>query len=39
MVRLEIENVFVYISAHGHTEKNEQVALAIADTIQMVQPG
>jgi hypothetical protein len=37
-VRLELDDVFVYISAHGHTENNKQAVLAIADSIQMVPP-
>jgi hypothetical protein len=38
LVRLELDDVFVYISAHGHTENNKQAVLAIADSIQMVPP-
>jgi hypothetical protein len=39
MVRLEVDDVFVYISAHGHNEHNEQAVLAIADAIHMVPTG
>jgi hypothetical protein len=39
LVRLEIDNVIVNVSAHGHTEHNEQAVLAIADAIQMIPPG
>jgi hypothetical protein len=38
LVRLEIDNVIVNVSAHGHTEHNEQAVLAIADAIQMLSP-
>jgi hypothetical protein len=39
LIRLEIDNVIVNVSAHGHTEHNEQAVLAIADAIQMIPPG
>jgi hypothetical protein len=31
-------DVTVNVSAHGHTEHNEQAVLAIANSIQMVSP-
>jgi len=30
--------VFVSVSAHGHTELNQRVVLAIAEAIEMVLP-
>jgi hypothetical protein len=38
LVRFAIGDVTVNISAHGHTEHNEQAVLAIADAIEMVPP-
>ena len=36
LVRFQSEDVFVSVSAHGHTELNERVVLAIAEAIEMV---
>jgi hypothetical protein len=38
LVRFEMGDVTVNVSAHGHTEHNEQAVLAIANSIQMVSP-
>jgi hypothetical protein len=38
LVRFEMGDVTVNVSAHGHTEHNEQAVLAIADAIRMVPP-
>ena len=37
LVRFQSEDVFVSVSAHGHTELN-QLVLAIAEAIEMVPP-
>jgi hypothetical protein len=38
LLRFQSEDVFVSVSAHGHTELNERVVLAIAEAIEMVPP-
>ena len=38
LVRFQEDDVFVDVSAHGHTELNERAVLSIAEAIQMVPP-
>ncbi len=38
LLRYVLDDVFVEISVHNHTEGNRQLVIEIADTIEMVHP-